>query len=148
VIRTDRRRRLLIGWALVLTLALSACANKKLATQIDQSLVTSMAALQDSLVAFHKGGKISDDTYGKIMYQMGSLWRLAGQYNILIRDWPGTGAPPKELAKIAGDIAGTVRIVIGLLPDTDTASLKSAEQILAIVEGVLKMVGGDHVAAH
>jgi hypothetical protein len=130
-----------------LLLTANACANKHVATQIDYTIVTACAAFQSTEIAAHRAGKISDDTHGRIMNAMGTVWRLAGRYNQLVRDWPGAGAAPLELMKVAGDIAGTMRTVLDLLPGTDPETLKSAKQILSIVEGVLKL-GGDADAAH
>lgn len=134
---------LLVG----LSLQLQACANKVVATQIDYTIVTACQAFQKTEIAAHEAGKISDDTHGKIMNAMGTVWRLSGRYNQLVRDWPGTGAAPMELMKVAGDIAGTMRTILDLLPGTDPESLKGAKQILSIVEGVLKL-GGDADATH
>ena len=136
-----KRRQIVIVPLIVLLLFASACANKQVATNIDFTIVKACEAFQKTEISAHTGGKVSDDTHGKIMYQMGTVWRLAGQYNLLVRDWPGTGQPPTALLKIAGDIAGTMRLILDLLPGTDPDSMKSAKQILSIVEGVLKFVG-------
>ena len=144
---TNRRVALAVGWSLVVFLSLTACANKKAATQIDQTIVTVAASFQDAEIAAHKAGKISDDTHGKIMYQMGTVWRLAGQYNGLVRDWPGTGAPPKDLVRIGRELVVSIQVVIDLLPGTDSDTMRWAKQMLQLVESVLKAAGQEDTDA-
>jgi hypothetical protein len=126
----------------VVALIATACANKTVVVKVDKSIVTTLAAAQDAELSAHTTGVVSDDKHGQINVYFGDAWRVAREFNALVRAWPGTGPPPAELLKLAKQISDSLNKIVALLPPTDNKTLGYIQQALTIVNAVLAWTGG------